>query len=104
MTRPNIFGIWLMAMMMAAALVKPMMTGWAIKRIREPSLKNPMPIWIRPTIMARMPGRAIKLAGSTDSRLPRVVAVRRETMATAPALTKHELERKLKIMVGTILE
>ncbi len=71
-------------MMIAAALVKPTMTGCERKFTTTPSLKAPSASWKTPTISASMIASAMNCAEPGAARGASVDAVSSETTATGP--------------------
>lgn len=87
--------------MMAAALVKPTMTGCEIKLTSAPSLNNPSINWTRPTMNARA------MASMTNSEEPSAAsgisaeAVSRETTATGPVASWFDEPHSAATMTGS---
>jgi hypothetical protein len=71
-------------MIMAAALVKPTMTGWDRKFTMTPSLNTPSTSWTRPTSRASMMARAMKASEPEAASGVSAEAVSSETTATGP--------------------
>ena len=75
---------WDRAMMMAAALVKPMITGWDSRLTMAPMRNRPRASWMTPTIKASRMARAMYWPEPAVARGARAEAVSRATMATGP--------------------
>ena len=71
-------------MMMAAALLKPTITGCDNKFTMTPSLKIPRLIWIKPTSRASSTAKASKCSEPEAARGAKAVPVIKEEMAAGP--------------------
>ena len=86
--------------MIAAALMKPMMTGWEMKLTITPSLNAPIAIWIRPTRSAS------SSASTTYWSVPAIAsgasaeAVMSEITATGPVRSWRDEPQSAPTMAG----
>ena len=87
---PSIFDSCDSAMMMAAALVKPTMTGCDRKLTTTPSLKTPRESWITPTSRVSMMASAMKSSLPGAASVAIEDAVSSDTTATGPVANWFE--------------
>ncbi len=75
---------WLRAMTRAAAAVKPPMTAWEKKLIRNPNRSRPAASWMTPTIRASSSTRGTYSGDPGGARREQAARVRSEINATGP--------------------
>ena len=88
-------------MMIAAAFMKPRMTGWETKLTMVPSFRTPRPSWMRPTRKARIRARPMNSSVKGTAKGVMAAAVIRETMATGPVESCRDEPHKAPRMAGT---
>jgi hypothetical protein len=87
-------------MMMAAALVKPTMTGWERKFTTTPSLNTPRESWMMPTISAIRIASAMNWLEPEAASGARADAVSSETTATGPVASCADEPHRAAMMPG----
>ena len=98
---PNKCLSWLSPMMMAAAEVKPLMTGRERKSTKKPILSTPRSNWIDPMNKARKMAMAIYSSIPESDSAPRPEATIMESMATGPTASCREVPKKAYTTCGT---
>ena len=76
--------IWLAAISRPDAVIKPAITGWDRKLARNPSLKRPITVRIKPEMKASVIAAIAYSAVPSSAMLPTAAAVISEITATGP--------------------
>ena len=87
-------------MMMAAAFMKPRMTGCETKLTMVPSFKLPSPNWIKPTMKVNSSTRPMKLSVMGTASGATAAAVIKDTMATGPVANCRDEPHNAPKMAG----
>ena len=93
---------WLKPMMIAAAEVKPLMTGWDKKLTKKPKRKTPMASCNTPTIKAAVSAYTKYNSGVAGCNAPIPAAVSKETIATGPTANWREVPIIAYSIKGTV--
>ena len=93
---------WLNPMMMAAAEVKPLMTGCDRKLTKKPSRNNPMPNCSKPTNKAVVIAYNKYSSGEAGFSAPIPAAVSKDTIATGPTANCLEVPKTAYNIKGIV--